>query len=671
MKHHFMNNAAWLAMFFLFIAGCQKETHRQPDCRTDGCEAGWHCTPDTGTCAQDCTPDGCADGYCNPDTRECSPYLSIEDPALAACIEAAAGIPSKFTHMDAQSVTALFCPMQGIASLNGLEHFTSLTHLSIWENQVSDLSPLQSLPQLEELQAGHNEIQDLAPLAALASLRRLGLAFNGITDLEPLSNLTRLEYLNLDGNDVSSVAPLSGMANLRWLTLEGATPDGLQELDELADSGCEIYSDLQKKIAHQKTMPQGSFNVQPCDTYARAMFTPDGRGTGIHCQGRFLPLRSLDASLLVRRGDAVFWTRGNLSRRVGRIQNETVEWETTDDGCQMLFAGLHSPARREQRAQPLVTYRLQCPPSVKKSQETGVPRRFFVLDPLVLPSPNQYDAGSCLFMATTGAAEILLNQVQNPAPVPEGDTDLSERWLMNAYADGDYLPYFITDLYQTFNFFGRALPNHAFRFTAGWVVEDAEGDIQPATATTPQAFLSCRVNWWYELPENWQDDAIPVPHMARTLIFLDPDLDENSIWNVGIMNEDVVERIKYELRAKNAPVLLVYNHFLYWHANLIVGYDDDAETGDCPFVRSSIDYFREKGATAYASKVERAIQEQGGCTGRGAFFVRDSIYTGTAAETDYTYTTDPLVVEKYSRRIVMNEYDWARFLGNHAYALHR
>ena len=32
---------------------------------------------------------------------------------------------------------------------------------------------------------------------------------------------------------------------------------------------------------------------------------------------------------------------------------------------------------------------------------------------------------------------------------------------------------------------------------------------------------------------------------------------------------------KHELDTKHAPVILIYNHYLYWHANVIVGYDDE------------------------------------------------------------------------------------------------
>ena len=137
------------------------------------------------------------------------------------------------------------------------------------------------------------------------------------------------------------------------------------------------------------------------------------------------------------------------------------------------------------------------------------------------------------------------------------------------------------------------------------------------------------------------------------------------------MNDDVVERIKWELRSKNAPVIVVYNHYLYWHADIVVGYDDSVATTGCPMVDSSLKYYTSKNATSYVEKINKHKKAQGGCGNAGIFYVRDSIYDGGAEEKTYTYSTSPAYSDKYSKRIIKRSYNWVKYLANHAYTVHR
>jgi hypothetical protein len=163
----------------------------------------------------------------------------------------------------------------------------------------------------------------------------------------------------------------------------------------------------------------------------------------------------------------------------------------------------------------------------------------------------------------------------------------------------------------------------------------------------------------------------PTPEVERTVIFVDPQRNDDSVWAVALMNDDHVERIKTELRTRNAPVIVVYNHYLYWHSNLVVGYDDTVETGGCPMVEDSVAYFLENNAKAYANRIRAHQTELGGCTTRGVFHVRDSIYDGTASEPMYQYNPAIATRERYSQRIIELDYNWVKFLSNHAYVFHR
>ena len=135
------------------------------------------------------------------------------------------------------------------------------------------------------------------------------------------------------------------------------------------------------------------------------------------------------------------------------------------------------------------------------------------------------------------------------------------------------------------------------------------------------------------------------------------------------MDDEDVEKIKYLLRTRRAPVVVIYNHYLYWHADLIVGYDDTVSTGGCPMVESSLDYFADEGANQYINKIESHMEAIGDCTDKGVFYVRDSIYEGGSEEENYEYSSG--FSEKYSKRIIERSYNWVKYLGNHAYSIQR
>jgi hypothetical protein len=298
--------------------------------------------------------------------------------------------------------------------------------------------------------------------------------------------------------------------------------------------------------------------------------------------------------------------------------------------------------------------------------------KYYDLDPYTLASPNQFDAGSCLFMATAGTMEILLNQHADPDAIEyKGDTDLSERFLMNAY---EYVPnatfdWFFTDLGYSYNAIGGSMLDRDYPFIADYI-KDTYNGVQLSTPNDPDAYFSCYANWIDQLPADWQDQLTPTPDMERTVIYVDPKRDSNSQWRVGLMDHDHVAAIKHELRTKRAPVIIVYNHFLYWHADIIVGYNDTADSGGCPLVNQSLTYYGQQGANSYVNTIEDHMDELGGCVDHGIFYVRDSIYDGDN-EPMYSYSDSYNFTEPMSERLIERTYNWVLYLSNHAFSVHR
>lgn len=371
------------------------------------------------------------------------------------------------------------------------------------------------------------------------------------------------------------------------------------------------------------------------------------------------------------------------------------------------------------------------------SSTTG---RYFDLSPYIFSSPNQEDAGSCLYMATTGAAEILFNQTlpENMRQY-EGESDLSERFIMNVETDASCVNDWRTDTIYAFNCEGGGLLNRDYRYTKGWYkwvarnnahsASDATSVATPVATTSvantfvptipsstpvpnfsaeedkelvkshkgdPEAEYGTEYNWINEYKNNTELHKKLIrspkfPQFERALIFVDPQHDQ---WNTGIMDNLTIEKIKSELRTRNAPVLVIYNHFGYWHAVLIVGYDDDKNSEGCAIVlrwkkeisKQALELINSgnkekikkgKKYQRYVQQVDDAITRDGGICpnqGKGIFYVRDSIYDG---ENEPTYIYDMINVDQegsrtpYSKKIIEHSYEWLKYLGNHAYVIYR
>jgi hypothetical protein len=594
--------------------------------------------------------------------------VSFTDEHLEACVREALGQDKgkakkqDLLPADLQGLSDLQCPDRGIADLSGLEHAVDLQHLSLWENDVASIEALAGLTGLTSLQLGENKIRDLSPLAKLVKLERLGLAQNQIDDLAALAKLTKLRWLNLDHNplEAQDLGRIAGLTQLLWLTVEGSKAQGSAPLAPLA-AKTQIYMGYSAASAAlpDAFLPQTSDLAHEGKLIATPL--PDGSLRFAYLvDGVTNPLRSEFFGRVERAGEGLRLLHGARDNAIAALlvgRKRGVEASGASGAVYTLALELREPK--------MVPIAAPAPGKVDKD-----------LMSLVFASPNQFDAGSCLFMANTGAMELLLNQHLTDLPKQmkyQGDTDLSERYLMNASdkLSSAIVRYAVTDVIYTYGALGGALRNKDYPFSAGYVKTLSNGALAKANKEDEGAEFSCKLNWIDELPTDYKSKLVPTPGAERTLIFLDPKLDKNSRWRVGLASDDVVERIKWELRTKRAPVVVIYNHYLFWHASVVVGYDDTYATGGCPMVDSMLQYFDDKGASSYAATVRAQMSAQGGCSKQGVFYVRDSIYDGTAEEPSYAYSDTYSFTKKYSKRIVMRSYNWVKYVSNHAYTVQR
>lgn len=616
---------------------------------------------------------------CQPDPDEDVPLFS--DEALNTCVREHVGGSGELVAEDLADLDHLDCQEMQIEDLSGLEAATALRSLSLWENEISDLEPLAGLTGLDDLQLGSNDIADLSPLAGLTALRRLGLEQNRISDLRPLQSLAELRWLHLDNNRIDDVSPLCALDEVDWLTLEH---NGLaDEADELLDCMAELdelYAWHQGGGEARAPLDNPAGPTLKAEGGALHLVVDDRRGLRFAWWSgeQRLPVQQEFSGSLALVGDDIVLG----DRVVGSVQGSSWTLCGPTHGCEAHLA-VKSGATRAPDATAAagvvsLQLRLERRPSfdgAMADESAPYGARFDDLDRWVLPSPNQFDAGSCLFMANTGAMEVLLNQQQQPDEVvSQGPTDLSERFLMNAsgYVSDDVMQYTMTDLTYTYGWHGGALLNSDYGFAAGYVRENLQGNLEECSSSDAGAEFSCRLSWVNQLPDGWEDMLVPTPSTERTTLFLDPDLEQSSIWKVGLMPGDIVDRIKHELRTKQAPVVIIYNHYLYWHSAVIVGYDDTVDSDGCPMVESSMSYFESEDHESYSDTIQEHMDRLGGCTDHGVFYVRDSIYEGDPdVEGMYSYSDTYNYSEPYAARIIEHSYNWVTYLANHAYTVQR
>ena len=351
------------------------------------------------------------------------------------------------------------------------------------------------------------------------------------------------------------------------------------------------------------------------------------------------------------------------------------------------FSGLKYPNSKAEGEKPVLSSVL----GPGQGQDLGALPGFSELLPFVLPSPDQEEAGSCLYMSLTGVAEWWLARLSPREPrVSEGPLDLSERHLMNLAGieeSGNGVANWKTDSIRLFNARQEGWRNRSYRFTKGWYRDSASGYV-PAAPNSAGAAYDTSYNWIDGTSTAGQIEKVRLPNFSPNVLFADP---ESNQWNVGVMPSEITQRVKNLLQRNRAPVHVIYNHYGYWHAVFIVGYDDAGDTQGCPFVKGARAYYPEEVAdlkkelaetvdqsrreTLLARiakfettirKLDRSIAARGECNARGVFYVRDSIY-GVAGEPLYDYDRSRTGEESpYSKPIIYREYRWLEHFANHA-----
>lgn len=153
--------------------------------------------------------------------------VSFTDSALQQCV-------NDTQEILVSEINYLTCKSKGITDISGLEAFTSLEELRLYDNQIEDLTPISELLSIQILVLSANPIHDLAPLGNLTQLTELYLSWINATDISFLTNLDSLSRLSFSGNTGVDLTPIASLTQLKDLFLEGNQIEDISFLENLA-----------------------------------------------------------------------------------------------------------------------------------------------------------------------------------------------------------------------------------------------------------------------------------------------------------------------------------------------------------------------------------------------------------------------------------------------------
>lgn len=185
----------------------------------------------------------------------------------------------------------------------------------------------------------------------------------------------------------------------------------------------------------------------------------------------------------------------------------------------------------------------------------GRPSSYTELLDYVQPAPDQGETNTCLFVASTGAMELIANKehgIKNPQAY--GRFDLSESFVINA-PDTVSKSFFETPV---------------LRFNRGYGVHVKDWPYE--------AWNSHQVNQtvWNRHPNMSNLPKVELPQIETIKLF---QYGRNR-WATYVLGDEHIEQIKEALWKYKSPIIVNYNDNYYWHVILIVGYDDNIP-GEC------------------------------------------------------------------------------------------
>lgn len=142
--------------------------------------------------------------FCPPVGADQTPIANqmvsaVQDKVLDQCI---AALMKKFNWQTTTAVESIKCHKSGIQSVQGIEQFGNLKHLSLFGNSIKTID-INALQKLETLNIAGNQLQRLT-LSQLPRLEKVYIFKNRLTNLQ-VENLPRLTQIKANNNALDTV----------------------------------------------------------------------------------------------------------------------------------------------------------------------------------------------------------------------------------------------------------------------------------------------------------------------------------------------------------------------------------------------------------------------------------------------------------------------------------
>ncbi len=232
----------------------------------------------------------------------------------------------------------------------------------------------------------------------------------------------------------------------------------------------------------------------------------------------------------------------------------------------------------------------------------SLPSKYVELLDYVQEAPDQGKTNTCLYVASTGAMELIANKkhdVKNPQPF--GPYDLTESFVIHAPEVNSSGKYF------------WEVPVHKFNKGFGIHVNDWPYEAWNETDASNSAWIR---RSWQNLPK------VELPKVETIPLFV-----FGNRWSTNVLKPIHLDQVKEALTTHRSPVMINYNDNNYWHVILIVGYNDNIP-GTC-YQISAKDCGEQRGAfyvrDSFGVTVELRDYDWFRIKGNAAFVVKEKI----------------------------------------------
>ena len=139
-----------------------------------------------------------------------------------------------------------------IQTMEGLDGFTNLESLELYDNMVQKFSGLEAFKDtLRILDISYNVIRDLSPVSICENLTELYIANNKLKQISGLENLKNLKKIDLGANRIRVLEGLDGLEHLEELWIGKNKIETLEGIDKLTKlRRLDVQSNRLTKIAN-------------------------------------------------------------------------------------------------------------------------------------------------------------------------------------------------------------------------------------------------------------------------------------------------------------------------------------------------------------------------------------------------------------------------------------